>query len=141
MTMCDRVAVMHEGVLEQVGTPETVYGAPATPFVADFIGTSNLLDGVAQNGHLAVGDATLPVGVDGEGDVTVVIRPEDIRIGDGPVRATIEDVFYAGDTYEVLASIEDGPSLTLELDRQRSVTPGQTVTLGFDDDAVHVVED
>jgi putative spermidine/putrescine transport system ATP-binding protein len=92
LTMSDRIAVFSNGRVEQIATPAEIYERPATPFVADFVGTSNLLTG---NAALAVlGDAS-PVG----------IRPEKIRLGDpdevpgeGEVVAlgTIHDVLYLG---------------------------------------------
>jgi len=60
LTMADRIVVMNHGTIEQVGTPQEVYGRPATPFVADFVGTMNFLDGhVAGPGRVALGGLAL----------------------------------------------------------------------------------
>jgi len=86
LTMADRIVVMDHGVIEQVGTPEDIYGKPATAFVADFIGTMNFADGtVSQDGVVAMGDTDLHCDTNGFGTgvpATVAIRPEDINAQD-----------------------------------------------------------
>lgn len=59
MVMCDRLAVMNDGRIEQVGTPAEIYESPANGFVADFVGTSNRLDATVQNGTLDLGHAAI----------------------------------------------------------------------------------
>jgi len=85
MRMCDRIAVMNDGSVEQVGSPAEVYEEPATPFVADFVGTSNLLSATAVDGTLDFGfgavDADVPMDLCGE--VTVSARPSDFEMGGG----------------------------------------------------------
>jgi ABC-type Fe3+/spermidine/putrescine transport system ATPase subunit len=66
MTLSNRLPIMRDGRIEQIGTLEDVYHDLANPFVADFIGDTNLLDGVASNG--------------GDGDVTLSVRPESVRL-------------------------------------------------------------
>ncbi|WP_435185783.1 ABC transporter ATP-binding protein [Halobellus sp. EA9] len=122
LTMSDRVAVMNDGRLEQVGEPEAVYERPETRFVADFVGTANLFDGVVaevgeeytwvnHEGSLLAGvpqDQVEP----GE-DATIVLRPERAQVGaavadGGPsktaeqltVEGTIETRRYVGDSVE-----------------------------------------
>ena len=102
MSMADRVAVLNHGSLEQLDTPEGLYSRPATRFVADFIGTANLLDGtVTADGFVALGwpplalRNTLPVGAAG----TAVLRPEDVAIvaeGAGLVDGVVVDAFFLG---------------------------------------------
>jgi spermidine/putrescine transport system ATP-binding protein len=87
MTLSDRIAVMNDGQIEQVGTPEEIYREPATPFVADFIGDTNLFEGTARsNGAGSVVEVTdefaFSVTDDVSGDVTVSIRPEDFDLSD-----------------------------------------------------------
>ncbi|MGW0085715.1 ABC transporter ATP-binding protein [Streptomyces sp. NPDC003393] len=109
LTMSDRIAVFHQGRLEQVGTPAEIYERPATSFVASFVGTSNLLrDDVARR-------------VLGTGG-THSIRPEKIRvlkeaaIVDEPEHATatgtVADVVYLGDTTRFLVDLDAGGRLT-----------------------------
>jgi putative spermidine/putrescine transport system ATP-binding protein len=92
LTMSDRIAVFHQGRVEQVGTPREIYEHPATAFVAGFVGTSNILSGPTARAVL---------GVDG----TFSVRPEKIRVrgegdpaagGDVSTTGTLADVVYAG---------------------------------------------
>ena len=109
LAMADRIVVMNHGVIEQVGTPEEIYADPASPFVADFIGTTNFIDGEVQaGGQVRVVGMTLDCGpaVDGmtPGDkVTVCIRPEDVQINEavgekvsGGIAVKVTDVEFLG---------------------------------------------
>ncbi len=111
LTMSDRIAVMNAGRVEQLGTPREVYEQPRTRFVADFIGTSNLLttraDRVVDGAAVAeFGDQqrlVVPLrGVEPHGDLEVTVRPEKIRIGTAPIdaecqlRCTLDEIVYQG---------------------------------------------
>jgi ABC-type Fe3+/spermidine/putrescine transport system ATPase subunit len=100
LTMADRIAVMNKGVLQQVGDALDIYDRPATAFVADFIGSSNLLSGtLRRTGPVAVaqvGEASVPVEADGLPDgaaVTVSARPEDMEV----LRVPMPDAFRLED--------------------------------------------
>jgi multiple sugar transport system ATP-binding protein len=98
LTMSSQVAVMKEGILQQVDTPDRVYHYPANLFVADFIGNPkvNLLDGVV-NGH-TVDLGGFEIGVDTSGapeQVVVAVRPEDVSISTEPVPGSIEFTAYS----------------------------------------------
>jgi iron(III) transport system ATP-binding protein len=85
LTMADRIVVMNQGVIEQVGTPTEVYRKPTSAFVADFVGTTNFLPGVVIGpGHVRFADIDLACELDvrpGAGhDVTLAIRPEDVVV-------------------------------------------------------------
>ncbi|MFC4448526.1 ABC transporter ATP-binding protein [Halorussus aquaticus] len=122
MTLSDRLAVMNEGRIEQVGTPEEIYREPASEFVADFIGDTNLLDGRAtkENGRTTVevggedGFSFTPAESVGDGDVTVSIRPEDFRLaenGDATFEGEIVERYFQGDqTNYVVDAGADGLS-------------------------------
>jgi spermidine/putrescine transport system ATP-binding protein len=105
LTMSDRIAVMHAGRVEQLGTPEELYERPATRFVADFIGTTNLLGGTVEGdglvrldgGDLArVGTAGLAAGT----AIEICLRPEAIAIVEseapGAIAATVDQAAYLG---------------------------------------------
>jgi spermidine/putrescine transport system ATP-binding protein len=110
LTMSDRIAVMNNGTVEQLGAPAAIYERPATRFVAGFIGTSNLLSGTASGGgdaahvQLGCGQSILTdVGLSEGTTVSVTVRPEKIRIGtDQPdvgmsrLKGTISEVVYLG---------------------------------------------
>ncbi len=84
LTMADRIVVMNAGVIDQIGTPHEIYLHPATPFVADFIGSMNFLDAiVADSGRARIGDADLAADLEGHavgGAVVLALRPEEVRI-------------------------------------------------------------
>jgi spermidine/putrescine transport system ATP-binding protein len=105
MTLSDRIAVMNEGRLEQIGPPEEIYHEPATEFVADFIGDTNLFEGtvVDRDGESVVevgGPDGFTVPADGHrGDVTVSIRPEDFDFadGEGDFAGEVVERYFQGD--------------------------------------------
>lgn len=84
LTMADRIVVMNNGVIEQIGTPGEVYGQPETLFVADFIGTMNFVPGEVRGGRgVSLGTLVLTCDVSGMGEgvaVTIAVRPEDIVV-------------------------------------------------------------
>ncbi|WP_369148717.1 ABC transporter ATP-binding protein [Streptomyces sp. R44] len=109
LTMSDRIAVFHQGRIEQVAAPAEIYERPATPFVAGFVGTSNLLTGDT---------ARRVVGAPG----TYSIRPEKIRIltdhkapgdpGHSTAAGTVAEVVYLGDSTRFLVDLDGGGRLT-----------------------------
>ena len=125
LTMADRIAVMREGRVEQVGTPSDLYEAPATRFVAGFLGEANLFAGEVQDSGVG------PWRVDGEqlrrhelvaGDEAfVVVRPEDVQIapaGSGDladvanlIEGTIAEVAYLGTTRKYVIDLADGATV------------------------------
>ncbi|PZG13539.1 ABC transporter ATP-binding protein [Nonomuraea aridisoli] len=114
LTMSDRIAVMNDGLVEQLAGPREIYERPASAFVAGFIGTSNLLTGTAAGGVLKVGGGRVLVpGHDGE--VTVTVRPEKITIGTeepaperSGVRGTVAEVVYLGTYNSYAVNLADG---------------------------------
>jgi multiple sugar transport system ATP-binding protein len=99
LTMSTNIAVMREGVIQQLDTPDRIYHFPANLFVADFIGNPkvNLLDGVVDmHGSVRVGDFGLGVDArNASGNVVVAIRPEDISISTQPVPGGVEFIAYS----------------------------------------------
>ncbi|MDQ2053981.1 MULTISPECIES: ABC transporter ATP-binding protein [Halobellus] len=144
MSMCDRIAVMNDGHLEQIGTPAEIYEEPANEFVAGFIGTANLLDATVTDGRISFGfgDVDAPDGLRSSGDVTVLVRPDDIRVGDGEGDAAVEvtNLFYQGEHIQATGTLADGQELTLQLDRSlTNVETGDTLSVGFDPETLHVI--
>lgn len=108
LSMSDTVVVMNQGWVQQIGTPESVYNEPENAFVADFIGDSNIIDGIMVRDklvHLLGKD--IPCINTGFGEhvpVDVQIRPEDIQIcapEDGQYRGTIRSVVFKGTVYDI----------------------------------------
>ncbi|WP_115863391.1 ABC transporter ATP-binding protein [Halorussus litoreus] len=141
MSMCDRIAVMNEGVVEQVGTPSEVYESPENEFVANFVGTSNLLQGTIRDGRVDFGFTELDAeGLPERDDATIAVRPDDFTVGEGPITAEVQNLFYLGEKVQALATLDDGTELTLELDRHRdSVSVGDALALDIDATHLHVI--
>lgn len=134
MTMSDRIAVMRNGRIEQLGAPEDLYERPATTFVAGFLGISNLLDGevVGRTGELIdvkLEDGTVvraPGNGKGSGaSVRIGVRPEKLRVGaattDAPsgaaetnaLEGTVIDASYIGVSTQYLVNTPNGNTLTV----------------------------
>jgi len=102
LELANRIVVMHEGRIEQVGTPDEIYDAPATSFVAGFVGSANVLHGWVTDGHVHLGAMRVPgAGHLEEGSAaTAYVRPHDIRLADpnatDSVRAQVERVTSLG---------------------------------------------
>ncbi len=108
LTMSDTIVVMNQGYIQQIGTPEMIYNEPVNAFVADFIGDSNILDGImVQDRVVSVLGVKLPCVDEGFGSnrpVDVVIRPEDVEIvapEDGFMEGDITSVIFKGVHYEL----------------------------------------
>lgn len=130
MAIADRVAVMSEGAVAQIGTPEALYRKPATGFVARFVGDAMPLRGRVEDGklHLPGGALVLPGTVPGE----VLVRAEDIRIdAQGPLTARVETVTFLGTHYRIaLAGVTEGPLFALHTGRS-APKPGEEVRLSI----------
>jgi spermidine/putrescine transport system ATP-binding protein len=123
LTMADRLAVMNEGRIEQVGSPRDVYEEPASAYVADFLGVSNMLDaqviGTDSDGNcrVRVGDFELLASrghTSASGTVKVVVRPERVRVeapretGENRLPGKIERVVYAGAISQLVVTLDRG---------------------------------
>ncbi|WP_435182687.1 ABC transporter ATP-binding protein [Halobellus sp. EA9] len=140
MSMCDRIAVMNDGVLEQVGTPTDIYESPANAFVANFIGTSNLLKATVTPAAIDFGFAEIDAPeFPGTGPATLAVRPDDFRLGAGPIEAHVENVFYLGERVQAIATLADGSEITVEASRHEDVAPGDRITLDIDAEHLHRV--
>lgn len=138
MVMCDRIAILNEGSIEQVGTPAELYKSPKNEFVANFIGTSNLLEATASNGQLDLGFSELSVDINHQGDVLVIARPEHVSVEDGPITADVVNQFYLGEKVRNVAELPDGQRFEFDTE-QRTVAPGEEVSLSIDPDRIHVI--
>ena len=156
MGMSDRVAVLYQGRIHQVGTPEEIYERPATRFVADFIGRNNVLDAtvvaLSENSvKLRFADGTEltmdpthksnEAGLSPGARVGLCVRAESLRlaIGSGTFAGTITDVEYAGAirTCRVRTAVGD---LHVEVPSSAGrLTKGQSVRLSVIESALHLV--
>jgi putative spermidine/putrescine transport system ATP-binding protein len=140
--LSDRVAVMHAGRIEQLGSPRDVYERPATPFVADFIGASSVLEGrVLDSETVALaGGVRLRVALrepSAGRSVRLLVRPERVRLGAGEpntLTARVVSVMYLGDHSEVRLEVAGGHRLLASVRGE--------VTLGVDENvAVQIAPD
>ncbi|MFQ3476709.1 ABC transporter ATP-binding protein [Halonotius sp. F2-221B] len=137
MMMCDQIAVLNDGSLEQVGTPAELYESPSNQFVADFIGTSNLLSATATGDYLDFGYTQVPHTHTEEGEVTVSIRPEHIESGTGALQAEITNQFYLGEKVRTYGRLPDDTEIVFD-ETQSSVHPGDEVALSLDTELAQI---
>ena len=125
----DEVAVMHDGRIVQVDTPQTLYAAPATRWVAEFVGEASLLPARAEGtiAVSAIGD--LPLGESRRGPVDVVVRPEELDLVDGDL-ATVELVEFFGHDAMVHVAVAD-QSLRVRTGPNPATRRGDRVGLRF----------
>jgi spermidine/putrescine transport system ATP-binding protein len=149
MTMADAIAVMNLGKIEQLGSPTELYERPHTAFVANFLGTSNLLEGSVEGPRsVRLGDGTV-VEVDtggASGQVAVGVRPEKVRLGAGlPNRLSgrVKESAYIGVATQIVVTTAVGD---VSVFHQNSETgglvpaPGENVTVSWRADSGFVVE-
>jgi multiple sugar transport system ATP-binding protein len=152
MTMGDRVAVMKDGLLQQVDTPLNLYDSPKNLFVAGFIGSPamNLLQAHAADGGAKIGEFTVPVDRTAsskmKGDVTVGVRPENWRMvseqeGGLPVTVTVVEELGADAFIYGTSGVEGTPNdIIVRIDARKSHAKGQTIHVTTDPDHVHVFD-
>jgi ABC-type Fe3+/spermidine/putrescine transport system ATPase subunit len=102
LAMSDRIAVMNQGRVEQIGTPEDIYEKPATRFAAEFVGSGNFFEGTGDGRTVRTKDG-LSIEAAAQGDVTLLVRPEKMRINGGPgMSARVEEVLYQGASMSII---------------------------------------
>lgn len=140
--MADTIALMNQGVMEQLGTPQDIYDRPATLFVADFIG-SPPMSFVPFRGRVAPGDRSVRIGEveiplpevrEGSADAELVlgVRPESIRLSsDAPFRAEVLDAEYLGTTQIITLATAAGARIKARISADLNVRPGEQTGLTF----------
>ena len=127
LTMSDRIAVMHDGILDQLGTPEEIYEQPRTKFVATFIGETNIFEGNIK--ELAMGRVAVRIengvirgcgyGFSRNEYITVSVRPEKMKFSAAPVKgfqleAQVKDYVYAGSVVKCIAVLQNGMEIKMD---------------------------
>ena len=154
LSMADRIVVMKDGAIEQVGTPAEIYGRPATPFVADFVGKTNLLPAAhADDGFVQVGPQRFACAVDAaasrEDKLSLFFRPEDVVVRgvDGTTAnsatATVEKIEFLGAFSRVtfrLDGIEQPLIADLSVNdiAELSPSPGSTLRIAIPPERLRV---
>ena len=146
LTLSDTIVVMSEGEIQQIGTPTDIYNEPANSFVADFIGESNILNGLMIHDCLvSVAGSDIPCVDKGFGEnqqVDVVIRPEDIEVSANTQEAQfvgkITSSIFKGVHYEMLAETDKGYEFLIQNYKHFEV--GQTIGMNVIPDNIHIMK-
>ena len=142
LTMSDKIVVLSEGRIQQIGTPEDIYNEPQNAFVADFIGESNIFKGILT-GHMKVrfcGGEFMGMDDVAEGTlVDVVVRPEDVIITkpeDGVVEGEVVSVIFKGMHYEV--TVESG-KYEMVIRTTKCYSVGERIGMKLEPDGIHIM--
>ena len=144
LSMSDTVVVMADGKIQQIGTPTDIYNEPVNAFVADFIGESNIIDGVMLAdyrvkfaGHIF---DCLDKGFDKNEAVDVVVRPEDVDVvspDKGMLTGVVTSVTFKGVHYEIIVDIKGFKWMIQSTDY---VAPEATIGVYVEPDAIHIMK-
>lgn len=142
LTMSDKIVVLSEGRIQQIGTPEDIYNEPQNAFVADFIGESNIFKGI-MTGHMKVrfcGGEFMGMDDVAEGTlVDVVVRPEDVIITkpeDGIIEGEVVSVIFKGMHYEV--TVESG-KYEMVIRTTKCYSVGERIGMKLEPDGIHIM--
>ena len=143
LTMSDTVVVMNGGKVQQIGTPEDIYNEPKNAFVADFIGESNILDGIMREDYVVETFGRrfqcMDKGFAKDEPVDVVVRPEDIDIvpvKDGMLTGTVTSITFKGMQYDVIVDFKGFKWLIQTTD---SPEVGQRIGIRIVPDGFHIM--
>ncbi|MDY0133734.1 MAG: ABC transporter ATP-binding protein [Acholeplasmatales bacterium] len=144
LTMSDKIVVLNEGEVQQIGTPEDIYNEPMNKFVASFIGESNIVEGIMKDDYLVHFDGVdyecLDSGFRRNEVVDIVLRREDLDIvplGEGPINGVIDSVIFKGVHYEIDVKTKDRIYTIHTTDYEPE---GKEVSITFFKEDVHVME-
>ena len=143
LTMSDTIVVMNGGKIQQIGTPTDIYNEPKNAFVANFIGESNIIDGVMVRDKLATfAGHTFPCLDGGFGEntpVDVVVRPEDLHLcepEEGHIRGVVESVVFKGIHYEMMVKSQ---TFTWKVQSTQYRAVGQEIGMTLTPDDIHIM--
>ncbi|MGN0144362.1 MAG: spermidine/putrescine ABC transporter ATP-binding protein [Clostridium sp.] len=144
LTMSDTIIVMNKGVIQQMGTPQDIYNEPANAFVADFIGESNIIDGIMIKDFEVEFCSRKFECVDKDFElnepVDIVIRPEDIKIVDsenGMLKGRVTSVVFKGVHYEITVKHDDFEFI---LHNTKSAEVGSIIGLDIYPEDIHIMK-
>ncbi len=142
LTMSDKIVVMSEGHIQQIGTPEDIYNEPKNAFVADFIGESNIFSGI-MTGKLKVrfcgGEFDCVDDVEEGTHITAVVRPEDVEMtspAEGTIQGTVVSVIFKGMHYEI--TVQSGRN-EMVIQSVKSARVGERIGMRLEPDSIHVM--
>ncbi len=144
LSMSDTVVVMDAGVIQQIGTPIDIYNEPANAYVADFIGESNIVDGIMEDDFrvkiAGVSCECVDKGFEKNEPVDVVIRPEDVDLvppEKGMLQGVVTGITFLGVFYEIIVEIDGFKWMIQTTDL---VPEGSTIGIYIEPDAFHVMK-
>lgn len=144
LTMSDKIVVMNDGEIQQIGTPIDIYNEPINKFVASFIGESNIIEGIMKDDFLVSFDGVdyqcLDSGFKKNEAVDVVLRPEDldiVKLGSSPIRGVIDSVVFKGVHYEIDVKTKERIYTIHTTDFEPE---GKEVSITFETEDIHVME-
>ena len=144
LTMSDKIVVMNDGEIQQIGTPEDIYNEPINKFIAGFIGESNIIEGIMKDDYLVSFDGKDYVCVDKgfkkNEVVDIVLRPEDLDIvesNEGFIEGVVDSIIFKGVHYEIDVKTEHR-IYTVHTIKYHD--EGSRVSIIFDKEDVHVME-
>jgi spermidine/putrescine transport system ATP-binding protein len=144
LSMSDTIVVMADGEIQQIGTPTDIYNEPKNAFVADFIGESNIVDGVMLADYrVKLAGHTFDCvdgGFEPNEPVDVVIRPEDVDVvpaDKGMLSGLVTGVTFKGVHYEIIVDVKGFKWMIQTTD---FVAEGETIGLSIDPDAFHIMK-
>ena len=144
LSMSDTVVVMADGKIQQIGTPTDIYNEPENAFVADFIGESNIIDGVMLDDYKVRFSGhefeCLDSGFGRNEAVDVVVRPEDVDVvpaDKGMLKGVVTSVTFKGVHYEIIVSIKDFKWMIQSTDY---VSVGEEIGVYVEPDAIHIMK-
>ncbi|MGN0298123.1 MAG: spermidine/putrescine ABC transporter ATP-binding protein [Lachnospiraceae bacterium] len=143
LTMSDTVVVMNRGKIQQIGTPEEIYNEPKNAFVADFIGASNIIDGIMKKDYLVEFGGRDFVCVDKgfapDELVQIVVRPEDVQVvapTNGMLVGEVKNVIFKGVHFEMQVDCE-GKSWLIH--STKACKPGELIGMNIGPDEIHIM--
>ena len=142
MTMSDRVFLINNGVVQQVGSPLEIYRNPVNQFVANFVGKANFLKGTASGGCISIAGTNQSVPYSGKlsGKVVLTLRPENVKIvpSGGELTGTIQNMYYLGNENDCRVDL-GGVSLRIIADPHSfdSLSAGQKIDMKIQDELVY----
>ena len=144
LSMSDTVVVMNEGKIQQIGTPEEIYNEPKNAFVADFIGESNILDGIMRTDRVVEMFGCkfdcVDAGFDKDEAVDVVVRPEDIDVvpaAEGQLSGVVSSITFKGVHYEIIVDIHNFKWMIQSTD---SPAVGDTIGINIPPQDIHIMK-
>ena len=143
MALGDRIAVMEHGRIAQIGSPQDIYCAPASAFVADFIGTMNRISGKADNNALRFGGGRVPLGPESAAATEVMFRPEDVQLvshAAASFSGKVVSSFFLGDHTRLVIDVGDGQWVTVRAAQRARFVNGDSVHCAIEPGSVIAVK-